>query len=127
MTKKEIKQEYKNKKKIARKEYRANLSLAEDKYKGALSEAEKSFDDALSEYYRTVGKKQPINPPKRSVLEEIGNAITHGLGAVFAIVAFILMLMQSDTPSEIASAIIKSVEQPLYRAAMRKGMVKAAG
>ena len=106
MTKKEIKQEYKNKKKIARKEYRANLSLAEDKYKGALSDAEKSYDDALSEYYRTVGKKQPINPPKRSVLEEIGNAITHGLGAVFAIVAFILMLMQSDTPSEIASAII---------------------
>ena len=30
--------------------------------------------------------------PKRSILEEIGNSITHGVGSIFSIVALILML-----------------------------------
>ena len=32
--------------------------------------------------------------PKRSVLEEIGNSITHGVGTIFAIVALILMILK---------------------------------
>ena len=31
--------------------------------------------------------KNSANPPKRSLLEEIGNSITHGLGSIFSIVA----------------------------------------
>ena len=47
--------------------------------------------------------------PKRSVLEEIGNAVTHGLGAGFAIVSLILMLVKSTSPYHVAGAIIYSV------------------
>ena len=36
-------------------------------------------------------------PPHLSVLEEIGNAVTHGVGAILAIVGLVLMLLKSDT------------------------------
>ena len=45
-------------------------------------------------------------PPKRPVLEEVGNAITHGLGAIFAIVALVLMLLKSDTGWKIAASVV---------------------
>ena len=106
MTKKELKQEFKNKKKSARAEYREMLTQAEEVYRASLKKAEGEYDGGLAEFYRLLGKKQPVNPPKRSVLEEIGNSITHGVGAVFAIVAFILMLLASDSTPEYISAII---------------------
>ena len=31
-------------------------------------------------------------PPKRSVLEEVGNAVTHGVGALFAVAGLVLLL-----------------------------------
>ena len=34
--------------------------------------------------------------PKRSVLEEIGNSVTHGVGAIFAIIALILMIQKEN-------------------------------
>lgn len=37
-------------------------------------------------------------PPHLSVLEEIGNAVTHGVGAILAIAGLVLMLIKSDTP-----------------------------
>ena len=36
-------------------------------------------------------------PPKLTVLEEVGNAVTHGLGAALAVAGFILLLLKSDT------------------------------
>ena len=53
------------------------------------------------------GKSSKLTP-KRSVLEEIGNAITHGLGAVFAIISLILMLINSVSPCHVAGAIVYS-------------------
>ena len=47
--------------------------------------------------------------PKRSLLEEIGNAVSHGLGAIFSIIALILMLSKSKTGLEITSSIIYGV------------------
>lgn len=44
--------------------------------------------------------------PKRGLLEEIGNSITHGIGSVFAIVALILMLVKSTKTLEVISACI---------------------
>lgn len=44
--------------------------------------------------------------PKRSKLEEIGNAITHGIGSLLGILALILMLLKADNTREILSAII---------------------
>ena len=50
---------------------------------------------------RNCEKKMRIRelnqPPHLSVLEEIGNAVTHGVGAILAIVGLVLMLLKSDT------------------------------
>lgn len=44
--------------------------------------------------------------PRRSVLEEIGNSVTHGIGSLFSIVALILMLANSGNTIENISSII---------------------
>ncbi len=45
-------------------------------------------------------------PPKRPLLEEIGNAVTHGVGAVLAIVAFVLLLLKSDSALKLTATIV---------------------
>ena len=47
-----------------------------------------------------------FNNPKRSVLEEIGNAVTHGVGSAFSIVALILMLNSSKNSLQTVYSII---------------------
>lgn len=44
--------------------------------------------------------------PKRPLLEEIGNSVTHGIGALLSVWGFILMLLKSTTFIERLSAII---------------------
>ncbi len=96
--KKEIKTNYKNKKKELRSEFKLQRKEARVKY---LKECE---DYALS-----TGKPPPKNPPKRSPLEEVGNSVTHCVGAVFAVVAIILMLIMADSGGKLAGAIVYSV------------------
>lgn len=86
---------YKNDKREARREYKKKLS-----------QARTANELRLGEYYLKTGKTRPKNPPKRSALEEIGNSVTHGLGAVFAIVALVLMLVASGNAVERVSAIL---------------------
>ncbi|NCA95981.1 MAG: hypothetical protein EOM74_03275 [Methanomicrobia archaeon] len=43
---------------------------------------------------------------RQSLGEEIGNAVTHGVGALLAITALILMLIKSDRMEETLSAVI---------------------
>lgn len=43
-------------------------------------------------------------PPHLTALEEIGNAVTHGIGAVLAIAGFILLLLKSDTELKIMAS-----------------------
>lgn len=43
-------------------------------------------------------------PPHLTVLEETGNAVTHGIGAVLAIVGFVLLLLKSDTELKIMAS-----------------------
>ncbi|MBQ8371653.1 MAG: hemolysin III family protein [Clostridia bacterium] len=45
---------------------------------------------------RAAAGKPLRDPPKRGLLEEIGNSTTHGVGAVFAIVALVLMCIRAD-------------------------------
>ena len=54
----------------------------------------------------TTPGKQKKNPPRRSVLEEVGNAVTHGVGALCGIAATVLMLIRSDSGIRLASSII---------------------
>ena len=95
MTKKEIKRLYKEEK-----------NKAKTAYQNHLRDAEEIYLDRLLELRKEKGKKPPVNPPKRPLLEEIGNAITHGVGAVFAIFALVLMLIAADSTLEYVSAVI---------------------
>lgn len=45
-------------------------------------------------------------PPKRPVLEEVGNAVTHGVGAILAAIGLSLMLLKSDTPLKITASLV---------------------
>ena len=53
-------------------------------------------------------KKQRIKelnePPHLTLLEEIGNAVTHGVGALLAIAGFILLLLKSDTGMKVLAS-----------------------
>ena len=106
MTKKQIKTEFKKARKSARKDYKILLTSAEEGYRAKILAAEQRYNESLDEFYRLTGKRKPVNPPKRPILEEIGNAITHGVGAVFAIVAFVLMLIAADSRVEYISSVI---------------------
>jgi len=92
---KELKLEYKNEKRSAKAECKSRINAATETYK-----------KSVIEYTDSTGKPTPVNPPKRSLLEEIGNSITHGLGSIFAIVALVLMLLESDSFPEQLSAMI---------------------
>ena len=48
-------------------------------------------------------------PPKRSVLEEIGNAVTHGVGALFAVAGFVLLLLRSSAPVKLLCSVVYGV------------------
>ena len=45
-------------------------------------------------------------PPKRSIPEEVGNAITHGVGALLGIAGFVLLLLRSDTGTRICASMV---------------------
>lgn len=63
-----------------------------------------------SEYCKGNGRmtksdvKKKNDPPVRGLLEEIGNAVTHGVGAGLSIAGFILMLLKSDTGLKIMAS-----------------------
>ncbi len=93
--KKEIKKKYKLEKKKLKKDYIKSKKQLNDIYK-----------DSIKTYYINNDKINVVNPPKRGLLEEIGNAITHGVGSVFSVIALALMLLNSDTKIKIISSLI---------------------
>lgn len=54
------------------------------------------MDSAMENEVKVVDKKHR----PQTIGEEIGNAVTHGIGFLFAVVATILMLIKADTPRE---------------------------
>ena len=48
-------------------------------------------------------------PPVRSVLEEVGNAVTHGVGAALAIAALVLMILNSDTGLKLMASLFYGI------------------
>lgn len=95
-------------KKQVKTEYKKNKSQIKTDAKLKKRQARQAYLSGMTEYYAQVDKPDVINPPKRSILEEIGNAVTHGVGAIFAIVALILMLIASNTAREYVSACVYS-------------------
>ena len=54
--------------------------------------------------------KPPVKePPKRSILEEDGNAVNHGVGALIGITATVLLLLRSDTGIKVLSSMIYGI------------------
>lgn len=98
MTNKEIKKNYRKSKKANKMEYIKNKQLIKSKYQ----------NDIVA-YYEENGVEQVKNPPYRSVINEVGNAVSHGIGALFAILALILMLIKANGILEIIGAIIYGV------------------
>ena len=74
-------------------------------YKEDVRRAKKEYVSELTELLAKEGRL-PINPPKRALLEEIGNAVSHGVGAVFAMVALVLMCIAADTVMEYVGAFV---------------------
>ena len=95
------------------KEERKSLKLQKKQDKKAYKAHEKVYIDEEKEERRNAPLtereleiRRKNEAPKRSVLEEIGNSVSHGLGAIFGIVALVLMLLKSDTPMKITGSIV---------------------
>ena len=54
-------------------------------------------------------RRKRNEPPRRSVLEEVGNAVTHGVGSLLSIAALVLLLLRADTAPKIAAALIYGI------------------
>jgi len=77
---------------------------------------EKMRKKALARQERLIKKKEAkilyrkLNePPHLTTLEEIGNSVTHGVGALLAILALVLMLLKSDNSFKIAASLIYGI------------------
>ena len=56
-----------------------------------LEEKERKRNEPLSE--RELQIRALNEAPKRSVLEEIGNSVSHGVGCLFGMIALVFMLL----------------------------------
>ena len=60
-----------------------------------------------------IDKKAEISrknePPVRPLLEEIGNSVTHGIGAALSIAGFILLLLKSDTGLKVMASLFYGI------------------
>ena len=54
-------------------------------------------------------RRQKNEAPCRPVLEEIGSAISHGLGVIFTAIALVFLLKKSDTPLKVTASIVYAV------------------
>ncbi len=95
MDKKQIKQNYKQQKKQIKQQYK---KAKKDNKQNYLCQKQTIVED--------VQPKNVVNPPKRPLLEEIGNSVTHGVGSLFAVFALILMLLQSDNATKVVAACV---------------------
>ncbi len=54
--------------------------------------------------------RKPWNePPVRPLLEEIGNSVTHGIGALLGIAGLILLLLKSSSPEKTAASLFYGI------------------
>lgn len=53
--------------------------------------------------------KDSGNPPVRGLLEEIGNAVTHGIGAGLSIAGLVLLIVKSSTGLELMAALFYGI------------------
>ena len=106
--KKEITEEYYFEKDKIKSEYVKELRELKEEYNAKMIE----IDNPLkAEKYRKKIEKKNENrikneAPKRRVIEEIGNSVTHGVGALVGVLLLILMIINSNTTVKLVSGII---------------------
>jgi len=98
---KRIKKLEKKNQKLNRKNEKIELKLQKENEEAPIKAEEKKKRRVLKRYHQMKNE-----PPVRSTLEEIGNSITHGIGAILGIVALSLMLKVSDTPLKILASCV---------------------
>ena len=103
---KEFKNKYKEARLALRREYKKDKKARRSEYKSGSSELYSEYLSDLSDYRAKRGRRPAVDPPKRALLEEIGNAVSHGIGSLFAIVAFILMLFYSSSTLDVIGAAV---------------------
>ena len=106
---KNISKKYKKNKREIKKSYKKEIKDKKLDYRRKRKSAAVSYLSERENFYAMSGKPLPENPPKRGLLEEIGNAVTHGVGAAFAVVAIVFMLAFQSSKEELVGAIIYSV------------------
>ncbi len=104
MNLKEIKKNYKKEKHALKHAYKAARREGRREYREKIELLKERHLENVAAAAEASGRRAPVNPPKRAVLEEIGNAVTHGLGSVFAVFAIIFMLASAEGAREIAGA-----------------------
>lgn len=85
-----------------------DLKDLEDEYK---YEKMKISSPLKAERYLLKAKKRKAyrvinDAPRRSILEEVGNAVSHGIGAIIGIICLVLMVRKANTPLSMAASII---------------------
>ena len=60
-------------------------------------------------FYERVGLSLPKDPPKRTLIEEIGNAVSHGIGAALSLVGLTVLLAHSHSAMSSFGAAIYSL------------------
>lgn len=86
--------------------YKAALVSARERFVDECENAEQTYKKEIDELRKSEGKPIPKDPPKRSILEEIGNSVTHGLGSIFSVVALVLMILAAERSEEYIAAVI---------------------
>jgi len=94
----------KDKKREELEDLRDNYKLEQLKVEKPLKAEAYALKIAKKKEHRRVNE-----PPKRRLLEEIGNAVTHGVGAIAAIVLGVFMIMKAQGPLALTAAIVYSV------------------
>ena len=87
--------------KVENKEEHKKEKAQRKENKSILLEPKRKLKNEKKERVRKLNE-----PPRRPILEEIGNAITHGVGAILAIIAFILLILKSDTGLKITASVV---------------------
>lgn len=87
-------------------EFKSDKKALKIRYKIEKRELRRRRGEALDGLPRGLPAAALAKEPRLPLLEEIGNAVTHGVGALFAVAAFILMLLSADTAAERVAACV---------------------
>lgn len=89
-----------------KKQFKSDKKNLKNEYK----EKNKNLKNRYFENIKLINKSElqiiTKSAPKRGLLEEIGNATTHGVGALLSVVVLILMILKSHTSIMLFSAIV---------------------